>query len=498
MKNKFYLGKVSFGLTLFAALFLVACTNEDNPVIDPDSPYGEVQWTDVSGTTITNTKNIVIGDMVNDITYVRESIILSASGRTVEVMLECPAMAAIPLKDGYEDTLRTVENVTLINKGTITIHTKQIVEHFKNQIRTTDHPDRPYYYLRLLGLFGGKNSTLINDGLIDVYFDHDKNAPFTIYCFAMIGGDGSTIINNGTIRFHGNGSSRTRLRCVGTFGDYVTATNKGRMQAEVEMVEDSRMMTQGGNYSSFINDGEMIMRQPGRLMGITRYGDNQVVNNNLIDITGIDEPSWATSVVEPEDQCVCALFEPLNPTHQEMPELVNNGTINIKIESSEKTNPKKQGYGMFFDVMGPSHKVVDVINKGKITLSQTGPQHLNMAELGIVTRESMKSIASGSIRIKSWNTTLRDFSQTRDLFLGKGAKIDFTDGKLLLERADGYVDGTTYSVDPNALFYNADSNQSGFVYSYDGYEGLTIEAAAPDKQTLNWDKTNKVVSLTNK
>ena len=453
-------------------------------------------WTDVSGTTLTNTGNIIIGDMEGDLTYVRESVILSSAGRTVEVMLDCPAMSAIPLKDGYEDTLRTVQNVTLINKGTITVHTKQIVERFKDQIRTTDNPDRPYYYLRLIGLFGGPNSTLINDGLIDVYFDHDKDTPFTVYCFAMIGNEGSNIVNNGTIRFHGNGSPRTRLRCVGTFGDYVTATNKGRMQAEVEMVEDSRMMTSGGSYSSFINDGEMIMRQPGRLMGITRYGDNKVVNNNLIDLTGIDDPSWGTSVVEAEDQCVCGLYEPLNPTHQDMPELVNNGTINVRIEGSSKTNPLKQGYGMFFDVMGPSQKVVDVINTGSINVSQSGSQHFNMAELGIVTRESMKDIASGAVKLISWTTPLRDFTQTKDLFLAKGGSMDFTDGKLLLRRADGYVDGTSYSVAPETLLYNI--GPEGYTYNITGYANLSISAADAEKNNISWDKSLQTVSLASK
>lgn len=491
--NYYHLVKAPLWLSLFTAIVFVGCRPEEP---DPTPTKDDVLWTDVSGSTLTNTGNIVIGDMQGDLTYVRETVILSGAGRTVEVMLECPAMSAIPLTNGYEDTLRTVENVTLINKGTITIHTKNIVEHFKDKVRTTDNPDRPYYYLRLIGLFGGSNCTLINEGLIDVYFDHDKNCPFTVYCFAMIGGEGSTITNNGTIHFHGNGSPRTRLRGVGTFGDYVTSTNNGTMKAEVEMVEDSRMMTSGGSYSFFLNDGEMIMRQPGRLFGITRYGDNSVINNSLIDITSVDEPSWATGVVDEEDHCACGFFEPLNPTHQAMPQMVNNGTINVRIEGSDKTHPMTQGYGIYFDVMGPSRKVVDVINNGTINVSQSGPQHFNMAELGIVTRLALKDDYSGSIKLRNWHTTLRDFSQTKDLFLIKGGNMDFTGGKLLLERAAGYTDGTAYSVAPEALVYNAGGE--GYIFTYTGYEELTIESAYPERQDLHWDEDNQMVSLTNK
>lgn len=482
-KNK----AVSLLPALFAALFVVvSCDPEEK---DEESEFGEILWTETSGTTITNTKHIVIGDMQDDMTYVRKSTILSSAGKTIEVMLECPAMSAIPLLDGYEDTLRKVTDVTLINKGTITVHTKNIVEHFKDQVRTTDDPDRPYYYLRLIGLFGGENSTLINEGLIDVYFDHDKDTPFTVYCFAMIGGEGSEIINKGTIRFHGNGSPRTRLRCVGTFGDNVKATNQGTMEAEVEMVEDSRMITSGGSYSTFINDGIMRMRQPGKMMGITRYGDNVVVNNNLIEMTSVDDPSWAKTVLDPEDHFICALYEPLNPTHQEMPELVNNGTIKMKIEGSANTHPRTQAYGLFFDAMGPAHKVVDVVNTGNIYVSQTGPQNFNIAEVGLVTRDNMMAITSASIRVIKWNTELRDFSKTKDLFLAKGANVDFTGAKILLEKADGYVDRTSYSVAPEALI-NMVSN-----CNYSGYDDISFQAADGEHLNINWDKDSKTVSL---
>lgn len=492
MKTKCLTHKLLVVLLAVGALWLTGCQQEE----PTPATEGEVLWTDVSGSTLVNTKNIVIGDMKGDKTYVRESVILSAEGRVVEVMLECPAMSAIPLLNGHEDTLSTVEDVTLINKGTITIHTKQIVEHFKNQIQTKDHPDRPYYYLRLLGMFGGNNCTIINEGLIDVYFDHDKNCPFTVYSFAMIGGEGSTITNNGTIRFHGNGSPRTRLRGVGTFGNYVTAVNKGTMESQVDMVEDSRMMTSGGSFSFFLNEGRMIMRQPGRIMAITRYGDNSVINNNLIDITAVDDPEWGTSVVDEEDHCVCAFFEPLNPSHRKMPQMVNNGVINVRIEGTERTHPLTQGYGMFFDVMGATSKVVDVINNGYIRVSQSGPRHFNMAELGVVTRQDLKDTIAGSFRLNTWKTELRDFGQTKDLFLARGCNMDFAGGTLLLDRAAGYAAGTAYSVAPEALLYNA--GKDGFIYSHSGYEELTIKAAYPERQDILWDKDNQKVSLTNK
>ena len=238
------------------------------------------------------------------------------------------------------------------------------------------------------------------------------------------------------------------------------------------------------------------MRQPGRLMAITRYGDNSVINNNLIDITSVDDPEWGTSVVGEEDHCVCAFFEPLNPSHRRMPQMVNNGVINVRIEGSERTHPRTQGYGMFFDVMGETSKVVDVVNNGYIRVSQSGPKHFDMAELGVVTREEIKDTIAGSFRLNTWKTELRDFGKTNDLFLARGCNMDFAGGTLLLDRAAGYTEGTAYSVAPEALLYNA--GKDGFIYSYSGYEELTIKSAYPERQDLLWDEDNQMVSLTNR
>ena len=97
------------------------------------------------------------------------------------------------------------------------------------------------------------------------------------------------------------------------------------------------------------------------------------------------------------------------------------------------------------------------------------------------------------VKLGRWNTTLRDFSQTHDLFLGLGVNVDFGGSDLFLSKAEGYVDGTSYSVDPEALVYNAGGSM--FRYEYSGYENFNVQAADASSVNLVWDKENNQVSL---
>ena len=481
-----------------ALLFgISSCTDEDEPIIIPEEEE-EILVTDESGVTLTNTKDIVLGESGDDQVFEMTSTILTTSGRVEETTLNCCAMGAIALNQEGDiakmDTARRVRNVTLVNRGTITIHTKALVERYKDLIQTPDDPDRPYTYLRLLAIYAGENSTVINEGVINVYFDHDPSVTSTIYVMGMIAGENSSIINNGEIHFYGTGSVATRLRGMATFGNNISAFNNGLMTAEVEICEDSRMITTGGTKSNVINDGIMQMRMPGYVLCMTRYGDTNLINNNVIDLTLVDLPEGYTAVGNGVYPLICALYEPLSGSRSQMPSLVNRGTIRLAIEGTERSNPASQGYGMYCDLMGAGCEdlQVNVINDGSISVSQSGPQRFIMAEAGFITRPNLKAEAC-NVTLGRWTTTLRDFSQTKDLFFARGIQMDFGGGKLSLTRGEDYVDGTPYSVAPEALIY--DAGQGSFRYEYTGYEGLEISVADGTAAQLTWDKENETVAL---
>ncbi|MDN0049286.1 hypothetical protein QVO10_07795 [Bacteroides gallinaceum] len=494
---KKFIGLWFWSILLFA---ISSCSEDEEPVFVPEEEE-EILITGESGTTVVNTKDIVLGVSEDDVVFEMTSTILTTSGRVTETTLNCCAMAGINFTDNggmlAMDTLNTVEDVVLINRGTITIHTKDLVERYKDQIQTPDDPERPYTYLRLLAMFAGTNSTIINEGIINVYFDHDPSVTSTIYVMGMNGGGNSSMINNGEIHFYGNGSVATRLRGMATFGNSISAFNNGVMTAELDMCEDARMITTGGTKSNVINDGTMQMRLPGYILCMTRYGDSNLINNGVVDLTMVDLPEGYTAVGNAENPVVCAMYDPLSGGRTQMPSLVNRGRISIAIEGSERSNSVSQGYGMYCDLMGAGggDLQVNVINDGSIKVSQSGPVDFRMAEAGFITRPAVRE-ETCCIKLGRWNTTLRDFSQTQDLFYGQGVNMDFGGGELLLKKGEDYVDGTSYSVAPEALLYNG--GRTMFRYEYSGYENFDIKAADESNVNLTWDKENNQVSLSDK
>ena len=494
---KKFIGLWFWSILLFA---ISSCSEDEEPVFVPEEEE-EILITGESGTTVVNTKDIVLGVSEDDVVFEMTSTILTTSGRVTETTLNCCAMAGINFTDNggmlAMDTLNMVEDVVLINRGTITIHTKDLVERYKDQIQTPDNPERPYTYLRLLAMFAGTNSTIINEGIINVYFDHDPSVTSTIYVMGMNGGGNSSMINNGEIHFYGNGSVATRLRGMATFGNSISAFNNGVMTAELDMCEDARMITTGGTKSNVINDGTMQMRLPGYILCMTRYGDSNLINNGVVDLTMVDLPEGYTAVGNAENPVVCAMYDPLSGGRTQMPSLVNRGSISIAIEGSERSNSVSQGYGMYCDLMGAGggDLQVNVINDGSIKVSQSGPVDFRMAEAGFITRPAVRE-ETCCIKLGRWNTTLRDFSQTQDLFYGQGVNMDFGGGELLLKKGEDYVDGTSYSVAPEALLYNG--GKTMFRYEYSGYENFDIKAADESNVNLTWDKENNQVSLSDK
>lgn len=498
--------KILLGWWWIAALLLgiTSCSDEDDSVaVLPPVGEEEVLFTEQSDVTVVNTKDIVLGESEDDLVFEMTSTILTTSGSQVQTTLNCCAMGAAPLTTNPENGMtkvdpdREVTHVTLVNRGTITVHTRALVERYKDLVNTLDDTTRPYVYLRLLVMYAGANSTVINEGKINIYFDHDPSSTSTIYVMGMCGGDNSSLINNGEINFYGNGSIATRLRGMATFGDEISCFNKGTMTADVEICEDSRLITTGGTRSNVINDGIMKMRVPGMALCMTRYKDTNLINNNLVDLTLVDLPEGYTPVGNGVYPTICALYEPLSGDRQQMPSMVNRGTINVRIEGTERTNPVSQAYGIFCDLMNNKGEQleVNIINDGNINLAQSGPVRCWMAEAGFIAKPAAAKAAC-NIKLGRWRTTLRDFSQTHDLFLARGAKMDFSGGEIMLARGEDYVDGTCYSVAPEDLFY--DAGNGTYRYEYTGYEGLAFSADDGENDVIQWDSENRTAALDSK
>ena len=83
-----------WALSIALLLGISACTDDDEPVIIPEEEE-EILVTDESGVTLTNTKDIVLGESGDDQVFEMTSTILTTSGRVEETTLNCCAMGAI-------------------------------------------------------------------------------------------------------------------------------------------------------------------------------------------------------------------------------------------------------------------------------------------------------------------------------------------------------------------------------------------------------------------
>lgn len=485
--------KISYILFASLLLFMASCSNDDDPIVDPE--VGKEQLpivTEESGSTIVNTKAMEIGSVMNDIVFDMVSTVMTSAGKVEERTLNCCGMGAATIVDGEQNLKASVENVTFINKGTITVHTKDLVEKYIDQIQSPENPELNYKYLRVIVMYGGKNNTLINEGIINIYFDHDPDITATVYVMAMAAGEGSSLLNKGEIHFYGNGSVATRMRGMATFGDAITTINDGLMTAEVGMADDSRMITTGGTQSNVMNNGTMKMKVPGTVCCMTRYGDSNLINNNLIEITSTCMPEGYTPVVGNENYVICAMYEALQDSRTAVSSpLINRGNIHVTLRGSNPVDSYRQGFGMLCDRQGKEESKdfeVNIHNEGNIIVKQDGNQHYNLAEAGFFARNLKRAC---HIKLGHWNTTLRDFSSTHDLFLLKGSKVDFTGGEISLSKEDGYIAGTAYNITPEALLYRADETHR---YEYTGYENLTF-TSRDAATSLVWDKEKQTVAL---
>ena len=474
----------------------VSCTEEEDNPVNPDQD-GKSIMTDVSGSTVVNYGNIELGVGKGDIVFEMNSQVITPQGKHWEYTLNCCAMGAATLKDGVQDNTTPVTNVTMINKGTITVHTHDLVEKYVDQIQSPENPGLRYKYLRLIGLYAGKNSKVVNDGVINVYFDHDPLVTPTIYVMGLIAGEGSEIINNGEINFYGMGSINTRLRGIGTYSDNINIVNNGLITADVSLADDSRAITTGGTLTNVVNEGTIRLRLPCSVYSMTRYGDTHLTNNGTIEITSTNVPEGYQALANAQNCIQCALYEPLQAVRTGMPPMINNGKIFLKMDESGTPNPNRKLYGMLFDLQDAvaENLNVTIVNTGSIQLDTPPNSTYEMAEASFSARMNAMSGAC-NVTLGTWKTKLRDFRTTRDLFQARCVKMDFSQGTLLLDADDSYENGTSYSIAPEDLMINLGAKMN-LRYEYSGYDQLMVKPAN-ENYSLNWDKEARTASLTKK
>ena len=486
----------------FLLVFNSCDSDNDDPIVGPDVPPAEEDsnapiMTSEDGSTIVNDGEIMVGNEETDIVFDMVSTIMSATGgKHEEHTINCVGMGAANLigEDFKEqDMSNIVKDATLINRGTITVHTKDIVAKYADLVQDPDNKDRKFTYLRVLAMYGGKHNLMINEGTINVYFDHDPDTKITVYVIAMAGSKEATVINRGNINFYGNGSVATRMRGMASFGDDMTLINDNTITADVDLAEDSRMITTGGSNMTIVNNGLMQASCPGTLFGMTRYGDNSLTNNGTIKLVSKCTLEGYKNIVSPANRSVSGMIDMIQSDRRAVSSpILNRGEIDVTLAGVNPEDSCRGGAGIAIVSIAkqlPFEYHDEVRNEGTIKVHDEGGPG-NIAAEGFFLSMSPKFPAY--INIDKWNTTLRDFKK-EPLFSAMGCVVNLNVANICLKKPEGYKEGTEYSVALGDMIKNGLSTMNTIV----GYDNMRFSSADNSLEVIN-NKEKKTVALVTK
>lgn len=332
------------------------------------------------------------------------------------------------------------ENATLINKGIIDLHFKDLyADHI---LREKNDENYHVDALRGYAMAAGENSVLINEGVINIYMDHDADAETTMYCCAMWAEANSLLVNKGEIHFYGNGSWQSLIRGVGGVANNMRVINEGLITVDVERAFQTRILHTAGMFGSLWNKGRIQVRASGRIMTIGSVTGTHMINDGEIDVTSLATlikskipylfsfPPMATG-----------MYEHFRPGKTLPGSIVNRGFIKVHLIGSELSGPEAIAFGVYYQMEDKDNGETPIrylANEGMIEVTQEGPQYYVTAEVGV--NMQLKTDNPVKLKVTTWNTTNRDFAKTKDLFVCKSAFFDLNDLQL---RLNGASDTTT-------------------------------------------------------
>lgn len=395
---------------------------------------------------------------------------------------------------------------TLINNGVITLHYKDIVDKYGALV------DNGSYALMMgRGLVADEYSTLINNGTIKMVFDEDESTK-SLYFHALYAGNNSSMINNGRIEITGNGSSGADFRGMATRGNDMIMRNYGTIYIDVGNAELSRSLANTGQRSLIENYGTIYNRSHALIYGMAYNRNDQL--NNFGKVTAIMN---AASEKATNSE---SAFSSVTPGAMGMVGtggndysgrgIFNSGVVNVHVMGAyAKPTAASVGF-MLGNLSSPGmtdKQPVDsgiwfVENIGVINRSNTVQPS---AENNYVVRNSEIGINTvGGIgdqlnpvqaKIGRWATELRDFGATGDFIQvarhGKDTNgeykysIDFSGTNLILRPAAGYTAGTPYLVSANTLVTPVDGNSLESLADITGMETMTFSSEVADIINVN-------------
>lgn len=288
----------------------------------------------------------------------------------------------VALTEGDDGDMKLAPNAVLVNKGVITLKMKDLYDKSVNDKSVKADALRAY------AMAAGENSVLINEGVINICMDYDKDSETTMYCCAMWAEANSMLINRGEIHFYGNGSYQSLIRGVGGVANNLHVVNEGVITADVERAFQTRILHSAGHGGSLINKGKIKLKVSGRIMTIGSVTGTTMINEGEIEAVSLatlingkipylfNFPPMATG-----------MYEHFRPGKMLPAPVVNKGSIKIHLVGSEKSGSEAIAFGFYYQMENKDENnetpVRYVSNEGTVEVTQEGPQKYITAELGV-------------------------------------------------------------------------------------------------------------------
>lgn len=382
-------------------------------------------------------------------------------------------------------------NANLTNNGSIELNCKDFLEAFS---------DKRNHVFFGFGLNTGNNSTATNNGTIDISFSgYDKESTVSLYGYGIQVGAASTMTNNGTISLTGTGSWGTQVRGMTTPNKNLTIKNAGTLTIDVERALMVRgLATAGTGNVSIINSGTMFLRSDASVVGIDQRisGDREALNSGWITAISAGEFSkYKLGDLTMRVAGACAL----NGIPYGDGYLTNTGVIIASVEG-DNASPYAIASGIVLDqsVEG-SDFGNSVIPRGTIFLKNTGiietkssvtaceanDYLVRASEIGInyynpnglYDDDGESNIRTIHTKIFDYATTLRDFTETKNLIQAYKADIDLSSANLIFRPAAGYVLGTSYKVSAATLVTGVRPGQINLNESKTEFVDFTLDSS---------------------
>lgn len=395
---------------------------------------------------------------------------------------------------------------TLINNGVITLHYKDIVDKYGALI-----DDGSYALMMGRGLLSDEYSALINNGTIQMVFDEDESTK-SLYFHALYAGNNSSMINNGRIEIIGNGSSGADFRGMATRGSDMIMRNYGTIYIDVGNAELSRSLANTGQRSLIENYGTIFNRSHALIYGMAYNRNSQL--NNFGKVTAIMNAA-SEKAVNSE-----SAFSSVTPGAMGMVAtggndysgkgIFNSGVVDVQVTGAY-AKPTAAAVGVFLgNISSPGMTDKQPIDTGNWFAENIGViKHSSTvqpsAENNYIVRNSEIGINTVAgigdelnpvqAQIGRWATELRDFGTTKDFIqVARHSKdtngaykysIDFSGTNLILRPAAGYTAGTPYLVSANTLVTPVDGNSLESLADVTGMDTMTFSSEVSDVIAVN-------------